>query len=77
MVKTTVYLDEDDAAALKRLARVTGRSQASLIREAIAEKARTAGPPRLEFVGAGNGSGEPVGRNADEIVRRELGESAR
>lgn len=75
MVKTTVYLDESDAAALRRLADATGRSQAELMREAIAEKARSAGPRDLGFIGTGHGPGEPVGRYADEIVRKELGRS--
>ncbi len=75
MVKTTVYLEERDAAALRRLAATTGRSQAELMREAIAEKARTAGPRDLGFIGAGRGSGEPIGRHADELIRRELGRS--
>ncbi|MGA2926687.1 MAG: ribbon-helix-helix protein, CopG family [Solirubrobacteraceae bacterium] len=77
MVKTTVYLDEADAAALRRLAVATGRSQAALIREAIADKTRAAAPRRLSFIGVGRGSGEPIGRYADEIVRAELGRSAR
>jgi predicted transcriptional regulator len=77
MVKTTVYLDEADLAALRRLAAATGRSQAELIREAVAEKAQAAGPRRLSFIGAGQGSGEPVGRHADEIIREELGRSRR
>lgn len=73
MVKTTVYLDESDAAALRRLAAATGRSQAQLIREAVSEKTRAAAPRTLSFIGAGRGSGGTVGRNADEIVRKELG----
>lgn len=77
MVKTTVYLDESDAMSLRRLAATTGRSQAELIREAIAEKIRARPPRELNFVGAGSGSGEPVGRRADEIVRTELGRSHR
>jgi hypothetical protein len=79
MVKTTVYLDEREAAALRRIAAQTGRSQASLIRDAIAQATASAGGPprRLASAGAGSGSGEPVARNADEILRRELGRSPR
>ena len=77
MIKTTVYLDESDVAALRRLAAETGRSQADLIREAVAEKARAAKPRRLGFIGAGEGSGESIGRHADEIIREELGRSSR
>lgn len=73
MVKTTVYLDDRDAAALRRLAAESGRSQAEIIREAISRTTRAAGPRRLRSAGVARGSGEPVARNADEIVRRELG----
>ena len=73
MVKTTVYLDERDAAALRRLAAESGRSQAEIIRNAVARAIRAAGQHRLHSAGFGCGSGGPVARNADEIVRRELG----
>ncbi len=36
MRKTSVYLDEEQAARLARLARQEGRSQADILREAIA-----------------------------------------
>jgi hypothetical protein len=77
MVKTTVYLDERDAAALRRIAAETGRSQADIIREAIGRTTRASGPRRLYSRGVGHGTGEAVGRNADEIVRMELGQSKR
>jgi hypothetical protein len=77
MVKTTVYLDDRDAAALRRIAAESGRSQAELIREAVARTTRAAGPRRLRSAAAGRGSGAPVARNADEIVRAELGRSRR
>ena len=77
MVKTTVYLDERDAAALRRIAAETGRSQADIIREAISRTTRASGPRRLRSTAAGRGTGEPVARNADEILRTELGRSKR
>jgi hypothetical protein len=77
MVKTTVYLDERDAAALRRIAAETGRSQADIIREAIGRTTRAIGPRRLRSAAAGHGNGEPVARQADEIVRAELGRSKR
>ncbi|MGH2915817.1 MAG: ribbon-helix-helix protein, CopG family [Solirubrobacteraceae bacterium] len=73
MVKTTVYLEEQDAAALRRIAAETGRSQAEIIRDAIRRETLAAGPRRLRSAAAGRGTGEPVGRRADEIVRAELG----
>jgi predicted transcriptional regulator len=77
MVKTTVYLDERDAVALRRLAAASGRSQADIIRDAIARATRAAEPRRLRSAGVGRGSGAPIARNADAIVREELGRSAR
>ena len=76
-MKTTVYLDERDAAALRRIAAETGRSQADIIREAIGRATRTIGPRRLRSAAAGHGSGEPVARAADAIIRAEMGRSKR
>jgi predicted transcriptional regulator len=77
MVKTTVYLDDRDAAALRRMASESGRSQAEIIREAVARATSAAGPRRLRSAGVGHGSGAPIARKADEVVRRELGRSTR
>lgn len=75
MIKTTVYLDERDAAALRRMAAETGRSQADIIREAIGRTTRQMGARRLRSTAVGHGDGTPVARDADEIVRAELGRS--
>lgn len=61
MKKTTVYLSEDAAFSLRRLALVTGRPQAELVREAVegyvAEKL-----PKRKFLSAGAGrSNRPEG----------------
>ncbi len=77
MVKTTVYLDDRDAAALRRIAAESGRSQAEIIREAIGRTTRSVSPRRLRSAGVGRGSGASVARNADRIVREELGRSPR
>lgn len=77
VVKTSVYLDEAEAAALRRLAAQTGRSQAEIIREAVAAVTAAVGPRRLSSVGAGAGTGEPVAEHADALVRRELGSASR
>lgn len=77
MHRTTVYLPEDEAAALRRLATQSGRSQAEIIREAIAVVTRDARPREFHFFGAGRGSGEPVAEHADEIVREEWGKRPR
>jgi len=73
MVKTTVYLDEEQAAALRRMSARTGRSQAQIIRDAVTRET-SAEPPRVfKSHGAGRGSGGPVARNARKILREELG----
>lgn len=77
MVRTTVYLEERDAAALRRLAAETGRSQASIIREAVAGATRVVGERRFKSHGVATGTGEPVGQRAEEILREELGRPAR
>jgi predicted transcriptional regulator len=46
MNKTTVYLPDDVKKALTRLAATSGRSEASLIRDALAALARTTERPR-------------------------------
>jgi hypothetical protein len=71
MVKTTVYLDENEAAALRRIAAATGRSQAAIIREAVSEATRVAEPRRL--LSAGSGRGPSIAREADGILRAEMG----
>lgn len=73
MVKTTVYLDEADAAALRRLAASSGRSQAEIIRKAVADATAQVAKRKFRSMGIGHGGGEPIGQNADEIVRREMG----
>lgn len=77
MVKTTVYLDEDQAHALRRLAAATGRSQAEIIRAAITEATRELPERRLSFVGAGRGGGAAVAGQADELARQEMGRRRR
>lgn len=69
MVKTTVYLGEEEAARLRRLARHTGRSQAEIIREAVAEATRELPPRHFHSMGVGEGTGEPIGQMADELIR--------
>ena len=46
MYKTTVYLPEELKRSLRQLAATTGRSEAELIREAIAIQVRGADRPR-------------------------------
>jgi len=61
MKKTSVYLDDSDVERLSRLAAVEGRSQADVIRSALAayEKAHTA-PRDFALDGAWAGDGSSV-----------------
>ncbi len=72
MVKTTVYLPDHEVAALRRLSTQTGRSQAEIIRQAVAAVTARAAPREFLSFGAGRGDGTPVARHADEILRREF-----
>jgi ribbon-helix-helix CopG family protein len=68
MVKTTVYLEQEVALALRQLSAVQGRSQAELIRDALA--AYTQGTVRPMPKGMGKyRSGEPdVAQRAKQIL---------
>ncbi len=68
MVRTTVYLDQDVALALRQLAAVQGRSQADLIRDALARYTRRATRPSAKGIGKYR-SGEPdVAQRAKDIL---------
>ncbi|MFZ5475437.1 MAG: CopG family transcriptional regulator [Myxococcota bacterium] len=72
MHKTTVYLPDELKVALARAARERGRSEADLIREAIA--ALTRGPdapaPRLPLFRA---SGPPIAEDVDTALAEGFG----
>lgn len=46
--KTTVYLPDELKQSLRRLAATSGRSEADLIREAVAARVSSSGRPRPE-----------------------------
>ncbi|MGH2713518.1 MAG: ribbon-helix-helix protein, CopG family [Thermoleophilaceae bacterium] len=77
MVRTTVYLEEHDLAALRRIAAETGRSQASIVRDAVAEAIKSGGERSFKSQGARRGTGEPIGPRSERIVREELGRRRR
>jgi hypothetical protein len=60
MHKTTVYLNEEEAEALRQLAQTTGVSQAELIREAIRQVVARAPARRFRSLGRGVGTGGPT-----------------
>jgi len=68
MIRTTVYLERDVALALRQLAEAEGRSQADLIRDALARYTRHAVRPAPKGIGKYR-SGEPdVAQRAKEIL---------
>jgi hypothetical protein len=70
MVKTTLYLEDETATALKRIARSQGRSQSEVIREALARYADAAPPPAPQGVGAYRSGRRDVSAKAEDILRR-------
>ncbi|MEO6350659.1 MAG: CopG family transcriptional regulator [Candidatus Limnocylindrales bacterium] len=68
MKKTSVYLTEDEAADLRRLAVREGRSQAELIRDGVRRVIDDADrkPRELKSLGKGRGGGQPYRRWASE-----------
>jgi len=67
--KTTVYLDRDDYALLKHLARRKGRKTAELVREAVAEYARKHGQEAAQSIGAGRSGSGDLSERAEELLR--------
>ena len=68
MKRTMVYLPEDDAINLKRLAQQTGRSQAELIREGVAAglaKHEKASPASIGVISSGS---DDLADNAEEYL---------
>ena len=70
MVKTTVYLDTDVALSLRRMADSQGRTQAELIRDALASYTRKAKRPKLPGIGEFDSGHADTSERADEILKR-------
>jgi 2-polyprenyl-6-methoxyphenol hydroxylase-like FAD-dependent oxidoreductase len=69
MKKTSIYLDEVDVARLQRLAAIEGRSQAEIIRAALAAYEESIKPDR-NFALTGSWAGD--GTSAADIPEEEL-----
>lgn len=69
MKRTTVYLPEELKAALERVARAEGRSEADLIREGVGwvVRERDAPRPRIPLFSSGNPMLQP--ENLDEAMK--------
>ena len=61
MRKTSVYLTDEEAESLRRLAQATGRSQAELVRAGLRQLLLGAGlaPRHFHSLGKGQGGGAP------------------
>jgi len=76
MRKTSVYLEEHEAAGLRRVAASTGRSQADLIREGVRRViAEEESVPRVfHSMGVGEGDGRPYEPwDPDELYEKVMG----
>jgi hypothetical protein len=69
MVKTTVYLDAEIVVTLRQLSQQEGRSQAELIRDALAEFARQRKRPAIPGVGEFDSGESGVSGRAGKILR--------
>lgn len=75
MRKTSVYLGEEQAERLARLAREEGRSQAEVLREAIdSYKPRGTGDRNFALDGCVTGSGDSIADLEEDELLRGFGE---
>lgn len=69
VLKTTVYLGDADYRRLKAIARELGCPPAALVREAVAEFAKThSRRKRPRSVGAGHSGRDDVSERAEELL---------
>ena len=75
MRKTSVYLSDEAAARLARLAELEGRPQAAIIRDAIARYEQPlVGDRNFEMMGAGAGDGRSIADIPEEELLEGFGE---
>jgi hypothetical protein len=73
MIKTTVYLDREVALKFRQLAEVKGRSQAELIREALANYTLSDAPPPVPGAGEFRSGHADTSERAKEILAKAAG----
>jgi len=76
MRKTSVYLTEEEAESLRRVAASVGRPQAELIRQGVRRVIAEAEdqPRTFHSLGKGRGGGGPFTRwEPDELYRKVMG----
>lgn len=74
VIKTTVYFDEDLALAVRQLAGVQGRSQADLIRLAVAQYVDQSSRPLPKGIGAYDSGRSDVSARAEELLKKAVEE---
>lgn len=73
--KTSVYLDDDQAQRLARLAREEGRSQAEVLREAVATyQPKPSQDRNFALAGSGRGDGSSIADIPEEELLKGFGE---
>jgi predicted transcriptional regulator len=70
MTKTTVYLDNELAISLRRLAAQEGRAQADLIRDALSEYTRRKRRPPIPGLGEFDSGHNDTSERAEQILRK-------
>jgi len=73
MVKTTIYLEEETAAALKRMSRRSGKAQAQLIRDALRAFTRSGNQPPLPRMGMFDSRHSDTAARKKELLRQAAG----
>jgi hypothetical protein len=74
MRKTTIYLNDDEAERLQRMASTTGRSQSELIREGVRHVLRGTGGRKFHSMGIGESGGPgPLEWDPDELYEHVMG----
>ena len=75
MRKTSVYLDDEQAERLARLARQEGRPQAEILREAVAMyQPKPSEDRNFALAGSGRGDGSSIADVPEEELLEGLGE---
>jgi len=73
--KTTIYLEQDEAEGLRRLASQTGKSQAELIREGVRSLLSQPHQRIFRSMNAGRSSGDATGGwEAADVYKRVMGQ---
>jgi hypothetical protein len=68
MQKTTVYIEDETAIALKQLAQTQNRSQAEIIREALASYVGTCPKSLPKGIGAYRSGRSDISEKAEELL---------